>query len=223
MNTKWHTPKEFSFTQFDEVNMHVGMSREGTVNYKEFAGGHNGVKIRFFACCEFSNQFVHSISKFGNAPALERGRFAQENNLFGFFVSGLSTLECFGYCIHFMANMINPGLFQTSSLQGITLEKTSNAYLQAYPNHPFSTSLQDLLSSADFKEWKDLRNILAHRSAPGRDFFVGDENYTNWQAGEKKIRYDKSLTETRLNWLKLELQKLITAAHQFSSSQLKNA
>ena len=208
-------PVDFPNREFNEITERVAKFGNDP-RYKEFAGGHHGVKYRLRACYDHSDQFVSLFDQFGVGPARIEDRVGQESNLFGFFSSGLSALECFGYCIHFMASLINSTDFQTTNLKAITLKSTSTAFAVAYPTEGITTAIQVTLNSDEFSKWSDLRNILSHRSAPVRNFFMSGPENTNWQAGSGNIKFDRDLTTDRLSWLKSEMNALVVAANKFA-------
>jgi ketosteroid isomerase-like protein len=67
----------------------------------------------------------------------------------------------------------------------------------------------------DFKRWKEVRNILAHRAASGRQFSTGSEDDTTKWLG---IAVDTSTTVDRRKWLAARLRNLVIAADAFTVS-----
>src|SRR5215213_7597260 len=70
----------------------------------------------------------------------------------------------------------------------------ADKFTSVFPNEPVTCAINDLMDDQGFKAWKDLRNILAHRSSPGRHFAItlggGEEHRTSqWAA----MRVDENL------------------------------
>src|SRR5436853_1784297 len=89
------TPNSFPYATFEGLKDRIvprfnNRSRE----LNGLLGGFNGVRFRLRACIDHSRQFVESLQRFGGAPPIEE-YYNQDRELFGFFMSGLSTFESF--------------------------------------------------------------------------------------------------------------------------------
>ncbi len=187
-------------------------------------GAQNGVRFRLRACAEYSEQFTQSIQKFGDAPPITE-RYRQELMLFGFFVSGFAVLDSFSFFLYFAAAQLQPVHFPTQKpgqIKGISCKSTSDAFATAFPNEAITTALNHLIADPQFQEWGNYRNILAHRSAPGRNLFssVGLSSpnpAADWKIDSSgSVKIDVNLTPPRLSWLVSSLNDLIVAADEFT-------
>jgi hypothetical protein len=125
---------------------------------------------RFVECFDHSAQFAASIREHGLAP-VPTERFRQEAALFGFFVSGLSSIECFLYGLHALAWAASGNRFAMETgnqKRGVTIQATTGGFVECFPNDQITAELSALREEDGFVEWSELRNVLAHRAAPGR-------------------------------------------------------
>ena len=160
----------------------------------------NAISYRFTAFAEYDDLFTTSISKHGTAPPAEE-RYRQERNLFGFFSNGFSTFESFFYAAFAAAALIQPTRFPIGTPQqqrNITAGSTVAEYRRTFTNASVVQALEDLTKDPSYLQLKEIRNILSHRSAPGRTIHVafGDEPAPDqWKLAN--IVLDKNTTSTR--------------------------
>ncbi len=76
----------------------------------EFEGGWRAVGYRFRGCARYSDSFTASVEAHGSAPPHEI-RADQEDDLFGFFTSGLACLESFAYAMHALGSALDTSAF----------------------------------------------------------------------------------------------------------------
>ena len=189
-------------------------------SWREFAGGWNAVAFRFKDCIDHSAEFTNLIAAFPSPGHPER--YFQERELFGFFVSGLSTLESAAYAMYFIAVIAYPSRFNLQAdLRkvepcGIVKQLLS---VQELSCEPLTMVLQSLIGDSKYKDWKDIRNILCHRAHPGRSCFAGGEfnGKTLWSKG---VEINELTTLTRAQWLQGVVTKLIVSAADFCLSHL---
>ena len=75
-----------------------------------------------------------------------------------------------------------------------------------------------MINMRDFQSWKEMRNILSHRSTLGRRIYMGGgPNEVVW--GEK-ILVDEDTTVSRRRWLVKMLHGLLDAADVFTAAKL---
>jgi hypothetical protein len=113
--------------------------------------------------------------------------------------------------------MVQPATFPMGNLRDLTPEKTGTRLRSAFVGESLQTEICQLTSDPDFKHWKEVRNILAHRAAPGRQFSIGSEDDTTKWLG---IAVDASTTAYRRKWLAARLRDLVIAADAFTASHL---
>ncbi len=189
-----------------------------------FLGAVNGIRFRLHACANHSEEFVQSVRNFGDAPSIVE-RCRQETLLFGFFVSGFATLDSFSFFIYFAAAAIKPPHFpiqKSGHLKRINCKSTADDFCRLFPNDDMTKELRALVEDQHFKEWDTYRNVLAHRSAPGRRIYASTRNDSDLPSADWKIdpahdvKIDSSLTEPRLRWLVRRMAGLIAAANDFT-------
>lgn len=75
-----------------------------------------------------------------------------------------------------------------------------------------------MVNDQEFKDWKIIRNILIHRSLPGRVFHEGGDHHGEvlWEC----IQIDKGTTVSKRNWLVRALSKLLRDADTFTNNHL---
>jgi hypothetical protein len=57
-------------------------------------------------------------------------------------------------------------------MRSITPERTAKRLEEAFPEEAITITLKETLVQGIYAEWKDIRNILAHRTAPGRVIYL---------------------------------------------------
>lgn len=185
----------------------------------QFLGAWNAVLYRFLACAEHDDQFIVSIQRAGNSPQTVE-RYNQERELFNFFVNGLATIESLCYGLFAIGSALDVAKFpitSTEDMQAINPQKTAKQFQAAYPSEKLSVAIKAVVDSNEYKEWKDIRNVLAHRSAPGRIFHAssggrGDDTF--WKLNN--VRIDENTTATRRVWLASSVGKVLSEAEDFS-------
>ena len=181
----------------------------------EYQGAWNAIAYRFRALSDHDVAYVDAIA--GQNP---EDRYQQERELFGFFVSGLATLEACCYGLYFLGSLVKPLTFPVENRRGITPSKTKDCYSEAFPNDPLTSVLEVLIRDDDYKDWRAFRNVLLHRSAPGRIISVGGESprHDTWKLKETFLT--RELTSTRRHWLASVLQDLLSKALPFVESHI---
>jgi hypothetical protein len=217
-------PRAFRDDLFQAINSRVAPKFPvPSAESDNLAGSHNAVRYRLRACADYSNEFVESVLRYGDAPAHEE-RYRQERALFGFFVSGIAALDSFSFFLHFAAAHIRPTKFPTTfeQVRQVSLKSTAKAFGHEFSNETMAHTINNLISDARFKEWERFRNVLAHRSAPGRNVYasVGSSQpdpAADWKIGSSNnVKIDPDLTPPRLVWLVSSLNDLVIAADQFT-------
>jgi len=153
------------------------------------------------SCNNHDKAFTEYIQRAGNAPPPSE-RYIQESNLFGFFVSGLSTIESLIYGLYAIASIIKVEEFPIATvkdLKSINPEETESKFKNEFKNLSITGFLKRLIDDKNYKEWKDIRNILAYRNSPGRHFFGGENHSGNalWING---VHINDKTTSKRFKW-----------------------
>lgn len=219
-------PDEFPFAAYESI--HRRMAPWSGINndvYGQFAGAWNAVSYRYRALADYDESFTASISTHGAGPnAIERYR--QECDLFGFFSNGFSTFEAFFYAVFATGAFIQPAAFLIATpadQQRITAGRTIEAYARTFSNDAIAAALQEITNDTAYKELRDIRNVLTHRSAPGRTIHVafGSEAAPNqWKLSN--IVLDQNTTATRRAHAARLLSAALDALGKFSEARLSS-
>jgi hypothetical protein len=179
---------------------------------------------RFRACAEHDKAFTRSIKKNDAPPQPER--YAQERDLFGFFVTGLSVIENTCYGLYAIASMLDDVYFpikKAGHKKAISPENTADRFRTTFPTEGISRALNRMVNSQEYEDWKEVRNILAHRGSPGRIVrrtHVEGSGETHGDAlWLKGIPLDASTTPSRRVWLAGTLQTLLREADSFTRTK----
>ncbi|ESY52069.1 MULTISPECIES: hypothetical protein [unclassified Mesorhizobium] len=216
-------PVDFPLSEYESIHRRIaGKGGLDKAIYAEFAGAWNAVTHRFKALVTHDDLFTASISKHGTAPPAEE-RHNQERDLFGFFNSGFSMFEAFFYALHAAGALLDPVAFPMTTAKeqrNVTAPKTVARYRSAFQSDPIIASLDALEVHGAYLELREVRNVLAHRTAPGRVFHVsiGDTPAPDlWKVAN--IVLDKGTTATRRGRLCPLLTTGISAFDKFSASR----
>ena len=179
---------------------------------------------RFLALTEYEASFAASLASVGSKPSpLDRHR--QERDLFGFFCNGFSVFEATFYGLFSLGSFLSATSFPMSTpkdQQRISPSSTAAALESAFPGDPIHKAITTVLQDPAYLEWREVRNVLTHRAAPGRIFFVGiggnDALPDQWKI--KGIPLDVKMASTRRAVLSRLLSDLLQGIEQFSLSHL---
>jgi len=212
-------PEDFSISSYESIHQRVcSNSKTESNSWIEYAGAWNAIAYRFLALTDHGKAFTESIKRAGDAPP-QPERYIQERELFAFFVNGLATIESFCYGLFAIASMVNQIDFPIATQKDLKLinpEKTTTQFKKAFAGKGITDALAQLIDSQDYGDWKDIRNVLAHRSAPGRIFYASTHPPTQaalWKIG---IQLDDRTTESRREWLAKTLSTLLQDADSFT-------
>lgn len=217
-------PAGFNAIAYEDVHRRIISLKESHFDvWSELAASWNAVAYRFYACAEYNEAFIASVQQTFSPPPL--ARYAQERDLYGFFVNGLSTIESFCYALWAIASTLKPAVFlfnMPEHRRSISPETTADKFSShnGYKEEPLAQTLQNLRTASEFVEWKEIRNILAHRSAPSRTFNEGGSNSgtASWFKG---LAFDQNTTALRYEWLVTKLSDLLETLAVFVATHLQ--
>ncbi len=182
-----------------------------------------GLAYRFRSCAEHDETFRCYLSEY-RYTIFEPGRYLQERELTGFFVDGLSAIECLSFSLYSMAAMLNPREFREDPR--VTPTSTAQLFQRLYPDDPVTVALCRLVDreqTPEFAEWSRIRNILAHRVAPTRNLIHPLWAIYEAELGEpaesiatKGIPMGQDLTAARLRWLGEAISAIVSPASEFA-------
>jgi hypothetical protein len=213
-------PSDFPEAHYTAVHIAMQPRLETDADaFHHYASGWNSVAYRFIECAHHSDSFTASIQIYGAAPPPDR-RVNQEIELFGFFVSGFSTLESFCFSASAIAHILRPGRFPIATpdhLKAISPSSTRDRFAAEWPAQAVTGALIALQANPGFAEWRDIRNALAHRGSGARGFNAGAIATAVWTTG---LPVDDQLTVTRRAWLAAQLGLLVGAMNAFVIANL---
>jgi hypothetical protein len=217
-------PGDFPVAAYQAVHMKlVPYAEKNNLVYAQFAGAWNAISYRFNALDEYDELFSSSIAKYGAGPPADE-RYRQERDLFGFFSNGFSTFEALFYGAFSAAALVRPAAFPIATAQDqrrITASQTAAAYATAFPGDPILAALKTVITDPAYVELRDVRNVLSHRSAPGRTIHVaiGEEPAPDqWKL--ENIILDEKTTATRRSRIAKVLTEATEAFQKFASAVL---
>lgn len=167
-------PTDFPSGPYENIHAIVLAKLNGHGSYEHYAGASNAVAYRFKAAIEYADAFALSLKTHGTAPVPEE-RFNQEKLLFGFFSSGFSVLESVFFELFVLGVFVAPGKFPLATpqdQQNVTPKRTQTAFASAFPGDPILTTFAAVFGDAGYQGFRETRNILTHRAAPGRRMYV---------------------------------------------------
>ncbi len=153
--------------------------------YEHFYNAWAGIAYRLRACALHNGDFTRI---FQSTRGVMQGEemYQEDDALFGFFVKGHSALESFYYSLYALGALIVTSTEEPSippsaqfpllthlidpdhprvSPRAITPKTTYEAYKQVFSGLPITERLGSLLEDERYKEWSEIRNVLAHRVA----------------------------------------------------------
>lgn len=215
-------PEDFPSRAYQSINSCVVRRKDTCPGpWGQYAQAWNALAYRFLSCTEHDEAFTSSIKSTGSSPP-PHDRYIQERELFGFFVTGLAAIESLCYGLFAIGSMLNPADFplQTAEdMKKVTPNETAAQFANIFPNERVSNLLRQVTNDQCFKDWNDIRNIMAHRGAPSRLHHVGGPQHgeTLWVKG---IPIDETTTKSWRTWLTRTIGELLAAADIFTSQRL---
>ena len=190
-------PKDFPIDSYESIYKEIVSKKSSDTNYHHFSGAWNALAYRYKAMIDHGDAFTESLKEYGTAPEPEQ-RYQQEKNLFDFFNACFSCFESLSYALYIVGYFISPSNFEISTpkhLQSITPKKTKELFEKTFSSEDIVIELNNLSNNPEYQKIREIRNILAHRTAPGRTLYVstGSENSpaTEWKLNNSPL--DNSL------------------------------
>ncbi len=216
-------PSDFPVSPYEAVHARLPKDHPENTYYREHAGAWNAVAHRFLAAAQYSDDFTASIRQTAGSASVE-ARHYQEKSLFGFFTNGLSAIEATFYGLFAMGGLLNSAFFPMTTpedQQNVTPRNTFTTYGKAFPGDPILIILGAVLKDSAYQELKQIRNVLAHRTAPGRQIYltVGDSEPMAEEWKLFNIPLDVNLTVRRRAQLARLLMNLLEGAEIFAETR----
>jgi hypothetical protein len=179
-------------------------------------------------CVEFKALLADPSEAWQAGWGDEELNYKLERCIYVFFMSGLSVLESFVFCLYFLGNAIRARDFpHFDKPKKITLTATSKAFTAAFPNAAITRHLVEMPRKPEYTIIDTLRNILAHRLSGRRSVQTcgtthpdGTYTYTReetWHVpgwGEE-LKFDEGLLQRHLDNVTCLLTTLASAAREF--------
>jgi hypothetical protein len=218
-------PSDFPVAEYESVHKIVAPRAHTPQDvYEQFAGAWNALAYRFLAVTEYEAALTGSLAKAGTSPTPTE-RYRQERDLFGFFSNGFSIFEAVFYGLFSLGAFLSATSFPLSTAkdqQRISPSSTATAMANAFPGDPLQQVIIRVSSDPAYVECREVRNVLTHRAAPGRTFFVGiggdDVLADQWKI--KGIPLDAKMAATRRIDLARLLCEMMQGIDQFAQSHL---
>jgi hypothetical protein len=211
-------PDDFPIQCYEKIDVNMVSQKESHYElWREFAGAWNSIGYKFIICSEQDQIFTESINRFGSSPVPEE-RMVQEKSLFFFFVSAQSIFESLGYAIYLTASMKNSNdfPFKREIITRLSPEITRDKLKKFYPSESLSSDFTKILASTEYSKINEIRNVLIHRTRPGRNHFMGSEDDRTriiWLDTEMII--DNQVTASSRLWLSISCEQILKSMNQF--------
>lgn len=166
---------DFPFEPYEAVHAMVAANWSGAASYHHYSGAWNALAYRFHGSIDAGAKFQKSLKDFGSHPAPHQ-RYQQEEALFNFFSNGFAAFEALFYGLFTIGSFIDAGSFPLTTpkeQQRVSPSHTNDAFKRAFPHDPLLIALASLFSDPAYLRWREMRNVLTHRAAPGRRVYVG--------------------------------------------------
>jgi hypothetical protein len=215
-------PSAFPCASYEAVYARV-RAWPGTDNaFRHFGGAFNALSYRFRAAHDLAMTFQQSVVSEGTSPPPEP-RYGQERLLFEFYSSCFSVLEAYFFALFAVANILKPPDFPLTTPadeQKVTPANTLKLLATHFAGDPIITALTTLTQSDDYKALRATRNVLTHRTAPGRLMYVSigedDAPPTEWKLDSQPITDD--LLVRRMDQLGSVFQSAMAELDKFTQT-----
>lgn len=191
--------------------------------HEQFISAWNAVSFRYLTLVDEGDAFTISIKDLANLDS--RKRYQQERHLFGFFSNGFSAFEACLYGLFAIGAVVLPAAFPMANakdLQKVSPSSTLRAYQQAFAADPMTAAMGAVLNDPAYLEWKDVRNILTHRTAPGRIIYAALDSDVDlpplWKINS--IPLDENTVPKRRAHAARMLATVLTAAADFVEARI---
>jgi hypothetical protein len=212
-------PDDFPAHYYDVVTASVNKAARDEQARKHHAAGWNGVAYRFLSCAGHDEAFTRAFEQHGEGPPPPE-RHRQEHELFGFFVTGLATLESCCYALYAMAVIIHPRKLSFPNPRSVTVSSARQMLQREFAGSSLTAALDAVCTEAMYSEWRDVRNALAHRVSPGRQFYLVTGTEENRAADWLGLPLTRDFTNTRRDWLRGHLAAVVGAAAEMAERHL---
>ena len=183
-----------------------------------FWAGWSGLAYRFSACARHDEAFTESLVMSGVGPPFP-ARQLQDEELFEFFFTGWSALECLVAAIIWIITHSHEPRRGTDKFveSGPLLSQAAKRLRRWWPNESLGQKLMRLASDSSYLEFRHARNLLAHGAHPARSFSItaGDPGPGQAVWRGLNIAIDPNTTRFRRVWLAGAITDVVDGLRDF--------
>ena len=139
--------------------------------------GFAGTAYRFRTMAENGEIISTSLQQDGCGPPVE-AYYQQITSLYIFFSAGLSCLESFFFAMHALGSKYKPNFFGLSpkDLSNVSVLNVKKKFNEHWEGTDVAITMKELVASAKYFEWKEIRNIFSHRAVIPRQIIFNCSN-----------------------------------------------
>lgn len=215
---------DFPSEPYEAVHAKVVARWSAAASYPQYSGAWNALAYRFHGAIDAGAKFQKSLKDFGAHPEPQQ-RYQQEEALFNFFSNGFAVFESMFYGLFAVGSFIDSGAFPLTTRrdqQRISPSHTNDTFKRVFPNDLLLDAFACLFSDAGYQRWRDMRNVLTHRAAPGRRMYVGigssDAPPVEWKLNELPL--NSELVPKHQRELAHLILSLLKAANTFVAAKV---
>lgn len=189
-------PSGFPTQEYERVYGRVVKAHGSNPGFSHIAGAFSALSYRFRAAHDAAVTFQEHFGREGSSPPPDP-RYEQERLLFDCFSSCFSVLEAYFFALFAIASRVAPAgfpLVTPNDEQKVSPARTIAQLTKHFPTDPIVGALQSLTKRPAYRFLRQARNVLTHRTAPGRMMYASigsdDAPPTEWKLDGKPITED---------------------------------
>jgi len=214
-------PSDFPVAHYESINQRARNHGGDSAVQEQFAGAWNAVAYRFDAVVEYQAALSASLDR-SHHGVVGPERSRQERDLFGFFSNGFSVFESVSYGLFSLGALICTTEFPIATpddQRRISPSSTIRRITNAFREDPVIQVTTSVTTDPAYVEWSEVRHVLTHRAAPGRNIFVDREmRPTEWKL--KSIPLTAEMVAVRRSELSRLLTELLRGIDEFAISRV---
>jgi hypothetical protein len=211
--------RDFPFGPYEAVHAKVNARWSAMPSYHHYSGAWNALAYRFHGAIDAGARFQRSLADYGAHPVPHQ-RYQQEEALFNFFSNGFAAFEALFYGLFAIGSFIDEDAFLLATRreqQRVSPSHAHEVFKRAFPDEQILGAFSNLFSDPAYQSWRDMRNVLTHRAAPGRRVFVGigsnDAPPVEWKLNDQPL--DAELVPSHQGDLARLISDVVSAADAF--------
>lgn len=215
---------DFPSEPYEAIHTKVVGKWSGAASYRQFSSAWNALAYRFQGAIDAGAKFQKSLKDFGAHPEPHQ-RYQQEEALFNFFSNGFAAFEAMFYGLFAVGSLIDTDAFPLATRkdqQRVSPSHTNETFKRAFPNDVLLDAFAFLFGDPAYQRWRDMRNVLTHRAAPGRRMYVGigsnDAPPVEWKLNDLPL--DSTLVPAHQRELVRLISGTLSAANTFVAAKV---